>query len=815
MRRISVALLGLLLPLADLHAALVSRNFQIQPTPAGRLDSRFPDGDDGALVNWNTIPNVAVQNGSGFTLNLATYLNQPGSPAATIAPGCTPSLPAGGVSVSGTTISATSTTTISLTCRPVATRSGIEYVYPTSFTITSEPGAAVDSLAPPVPVGLTATPGVGTVQLAWRPSCDNFAGGLGSGVTGYDLRVGTSVIASPTHAGCSAGQLTVTNIGSVPSPTFTQSGNGWNAVVGGAGWEGTADQIVGAFTQVTGAFMASIRVTSIDAGNWTKGGIDVRESLDPGSRSFPCVVQRSAAGTYVNNVRPRTTTGGSRSSVANTPISGPGYLLLVRDESGLLTCGYSADGTTFANSVANFSLPMDASVYVGPAASSTAAGTDRAVTMENFILSTAAVQTYTHTTTTGGNYTVRAKDGAGNASAYSTAVAAAPEAASSGAARKFNPGHYASVCSGMDLDNTQAQLETFLTRCERDIREAMTHPGVRGVQIILRWALLEGPVAGQYDFSLKGIQLGIPLVQRLRNVVANAGGRLMIIASNHKFGGTGPSDTLPAYIINGAQYGYTVFNTGSSVGLSSRSWQPATNARKIALAQAYAAAFNDDPYFELYGPMGETALAISEGTDGYTRSAYTTQINELYNATRAAWPNTAIRLNANFGGTPLLASTIANCVVLECVVGGPDVIPSQHIAGNDCFAGQPGFSGCSNRRGVIPWLSEVQSPSLGGKEGDWTPAQLFTHARAGGAGYYSTTSTTTGANAPAMYTTYMVWKYMDYRETQKGDGTGDDQMWITGIGPYVTSINGQITSGSSASLINFSTAPCPYSGGCQ
>src|SRR5688572_27044406 len=69
-------------------AALGIVSLQLTLTPSGKSDSRYPDGDDGSAavpLSWDTIPLIEFQEGVASSIDLrALYLNEPGSPDATI-----------------------------------------------------------------------------------------------------------------------------------------------------------------------------------------------------------------------------------------------------------------------------------------------------------------------------------------------------------------------------------------------------------------------------------------------------------------------------------------------------------------------------------------------------------------------------------------------------------------------------------------------------------------------------------------------------------------------------------------------------------
>ncbi len=262
--------------------------------------------------------------------------------------------------------------------------------------------------------------------------------------------------------------------------------------------------------------------------------------------------------------------------------------------------------------------------------------------------------------------------------------------------------------------------------------------------------------------------------------------------------GNYPSDwtfAFPAYLVapaNGGTdsagtYGIVPFNVNPT-GLQTKIWTQATMDRLIALSQAYGARYNSNAALEMVA-FGETSLNILSGTYGYSFAAIDAQLKRQLIADRAAWPNTAVRLNANYywsstNNTEIISLVNAACAAKVCI-GGPDVLPNETIRANQAFTGA--YAGSTDWRGVIPFVAEVQSPELGGKEGTYTNEQIYLAAMQG----ISTASGgATGSGSAVFRATqpqYFVWYY----NTWSG---GDEQKWATGTLPFIRSINGAVHS---------------------
>jgi hypothetical protein len=264
------------------------------------------------------------------------------------------------------------------------------------------------------------------------------------------------------------------------------------------------------------------------------------------------------------------------------------------------------------------------------------------------------------------------------------------------------------------------------------------------------------------------------------------------------FGGYGSNwaDFIPAYLVNQSQYGITEFDLNGS-GLQARIWQKATSDRLIALTNAYGARYNSHPNFEMF-TIGETSVNVSEGKDGYSLGALDEQLTRQMSAARAAFPNTAVRLGANwYGSDGWMIALLKRAAEMDIAVGGPDVVPRSAVQSNQVFTGAS--AGSTDLRGIVPFVAEVQSPSLGGKVGTYTAEQLYLAAMEG----VSTRSGGATGSGTAVFRAvepqYFVW----YVNTWSG---GAEQKWDSGILPYIRKINGAVFS---------TTCPKGYSAGCR
>ncbi len=337
---------------------------------------------------------------------------------------------------------------------------------------------------------------------------------------------------------------------------------------------------------------------------------------------------------------------------------------------------------------------------------------------------------------------------------------------------KFHPGHYVFLDGHNLSDGTVAKHLAAIDRLADE-------PSVRGVQLISMWAYLEGPTPGDYSRGFAMLDQYLAHLKKINK-------QLILGIQERGFGSGVPSqDALmkrfPAYLASPKYDGGWAVTAGqphAAGGLVAicRVWDPAVMDRLIALTAALGARYNSNPNFEMI-ELGETAIS---GADkfGYTADRYGEQLKRWGAAARAAFPNTAVRLYANFFGSDAQMKDLMATFVdrVKSTVGPPDVVPGSNAQANKIFAGG---SGSRDFRGVVPYVAEVQMIGVSyGKK--FNPSD-----------FYESVENT-------LPPSYFLW----YQNTYAGT---PQQQWATGILPYIRSLKGAVPAES---------CPSAYSGGC-
>jgi len=330
---------------------------------------------------------------------------------------------------------------------------------------------------------------------------------------------------------------------------------------------------------------------------------------------------------------------------------------------------------------------------------------------------------------------------------------------------KWHPGHY------VWLDPHTSQASQFAA-----LDALSSETTVQGIELQVNWSSLEGATAGDYS---NGFALIDAFLAKLGSLKVPK--RLMLGVNERSFGtppaaGTDCADAagklLPAYLSTYSDGGCAIALPGAagSLAVTARFWEPAVMDRLIALSQAYAQRYDQNPLFEMFFGNGETAVAAPPGS-GFSTTAYATQLKRWFDASEKVWLHTQLRLVANYFGSDaqildLMTYASANG---DVIIGGPDPelplpVITRKVQANEVFRAAEG--GGKDFRGVVPWIGEVEGLGIGAKFTQ-TPAEIYQY------------------QSNIMHASYLVW----YRNTYLG---GPAQMWSTGILPFIRSVQGKV-----------------------
>lgn len=275
---------------------------------------------------------------------------------------------------------------------------------------------------------------------------------------------------------------------------------------------------------------------------------------------------------------------------------------------------------------------------------------------------------------------------------------------------KWNPGHYMQVQRG-NGDIVQSTRFGYYD-------QIAANPDIVGVVVPVRWKALEG-AQGNYSAGITMLQAEI---EKLKGLTVPKRLYLRIIDLGYN---QPASDIFPPYMVNSG----AMFQTATSSIW--RKWNATYMDSYIAMVTAYAAAFDNEPFFEGLYLIRETAPGWGGTTPppDFSDAAYQTQLRRLALAAKTAWTKTNVIMPTNFmpGGQSEMDSHIAYLASIGVGIGGPDVLPPPH-SGTWAYKTLTGASGGHDYRGEIPVQYSIEASELGGSIGSWTPAQLYDFA---------------------------------------------------------------------------------------
>lgn len=241
---------------------------------------------------------------------------------------------------------------------------------------------------------------------------------------------------------------------------------------------------------------------------------------------------------------------------------------------------------------------------------------------------------------------------------------------------------------------------------------AMANTNFKGVLIAYYWGALEWGTPGNFDFSR---------IRHDRDVAKSIGKQLMIQINTHEFSKStfAPNWLLPPGIYDDPVNGWAPRCTPPTVcGVAAQLYKQSTMDRYIALWNALAAEFDNDPTVELMN-TSEMA-AFNNPPPGYTLGALRTQWYRWIDSQTGKWPHTTVMLAVNyFFNQTATRELIDYGITRRFGISGPDLAPYQHIWGQDVVSGwnniASGGAGDGVRRsGMVPIAYQMQGPDMEG-----------------------------------------------------------------------------------------------------
>ncbi len=251
--------------------------------------------------------------------------------------------------------------------------------------------------------------------------------------------------------------------------------------------------------------------------------------------------------------------------------------------------------------------------------------------------------------------------------------------APSGSFIKWHPGHGLKT-QGYDSASIASQLT-----------KVNDSPYITFAKIHYQWGDLETS-KGVYDFSA---------IRKHYDYLAARGKRMIIAIDDKKFATTNPDGLVPAYLSSDA--------VPSNNGFVAATWRANVMDRYIALLDAIAKQFDDEPYFE--GVATQESVPSFGGVDApadYSAGALATQRKRFVTAATQSYKHTNVFSMVNFLGG-FEADVIAQAYDSRAGTGGPDVLRKNMTTGQEVMYG---VSGGVDYRGKMPIHFVASTPTF-------------------------------------------------------------------------------------------------------
>jgi hypothetical protein len=610
---------------------------------------------------------------------------------------------------------------------------------------------AADTLAPPIPKNLTATPGTGTIVLAGDVPWDACGNANCTGTQHIKIqRDGSGTLATVSAGPGINCNPTSTNIGTATSVSATQSGNDWTIASNGVN-DGTADQYeyvncpssgAGEVDAIVDSFSGSssdVRHACVEhrAQQSVAGSITVRA----------CILQDIGGGTSYFGASRRTSVGAATVNGNFVQVTVPVCIRLAWDAANLHTASFATvTGGKCNNDWAvqyTATVAMTGTTYAGWHVTSNNAGGSSSTAVLKQVNFNNLSWTYTDTTATSHTYAALADDrqGTPNASAYSATVSASP-LGSGTSAIKFQPGWvgaYNKQCipkTGVYGCNAADLLSVIST-------EICPNANLVGLKI---WALpsfVFGDTAGSYTGTDRGFAVLDPVIAAL-----HACGKVLILRVNATFFGGDQSSTPLAYpaftypssfasggTATGGAYGVVLNTQPSQPGVTAKLWQSDWRDLSVAIATAYCNRYDSDSSFYMVG-FNYANLSLPMAGGDYDVGTFNSYYRQYLTSIRSVCPTTNIMALLDFT-TPYPAEMSTWLTTLQAIHGtveNSDVLPEGASWGQAVYSGMTGSPSAVDYRGVVRYVEEVESVEMCGYKGSNTPTTLFGIMQNGNAG---------------------------------------------------------------------------------
>jgi hypothetical protein len=282
--------------------------------------------------------------------------------------------------------------------------------------------------------------------------------------------------------------------------------------------------------------------------------------------------------------------------------------------------------------------------------------------------------------------------------------------------KKWNPGHYMQLKNNDEMDVQANRFKLY--------DEIADNKDLEGVVWKVKWSLLEGSTRGDYS---DGFALIHAELDKLESLAVPK--RFVLRFESIAFGKTCPAG-FPKYLeANG-----WLFQTFNCLF---KKWNDEAVDAWIDMIEAYAAEFDDEPFFEAVYLIKESSVGLrgAEPPPDFSMAAYWKNLRRIMAAGGKAFVKTNAVMSLNHApGQDAMNAAMQYAYDQGLGHGDPDTVPKSCWKGDPypkkgdvAYAGMKSYGGVRDFRGDMPSLRSAEVSEMGLKLGDCYPSELYDH----------------------------------------------------------------------------------------
>jgi hypothetical protein len=196
--------------------------------------------------------------------------------------------------------------------------------------------------------------------------------------------------------------------------------------------------------------------------------------------------------------------------------------------------------------------------------------------------------------------------------------------------------------------------DSTISKVQSEMDDIANYSNIIGYRIFITWGALER-TKGVYDFSLLDA-----ILNRLKTHYPQPKHMVVVVLPGYFTGSyhSGDASAVPLYIQQDSTYGASPTAGsygwwGQNAGYAAAMFRPAVMNRYIALLQAMAAHYDNEPYFEAFMFQEDAWVAgVWQSAPDWSTSAGITQLESMLSAATAAFAHASVIMENTWFGDP-------------------------------------------------------------------------------------------------------------------------------------------------------------------